>query len=176
MKRIFLLPVIALVSFTVPNWKIKTETSEVKFKIKNFGAWVDGTLSGLEGSIHFDPSNPGQSTINGSVDVSTINTGNTGRDKHLKNEDFFDVTKYPRMTLKSKSIKKEGNDYVMDADLTIKATTKHISIPFSFTAADSDKGLFKSEFSIDRTEFSLGGTNSPMGTTVKITLFVPVYK
>lgn len=176
MKKMMLIPLVALLSFNVPTWKIKTETSEVKFKIKNFGSWVDGSLSGLEGSIHFDPANPAQSSITGSVDVSTINTGNSGRDKHLKNEDYFDVTVYPRMTLKSKSIKKEGNDYIMEADLTIKATTKHISVPFSFTAADGDKGLFKSEFSIDRTEFSLGGTNSPMGTTVKISLFVPVYK
>src|SRR5215216_5478431 len=124
MKRmLFVLPLVFL-AFTVPAWKIKTDTSEVKFKIKNMGSWVPGTLGGLEGNIHFDANDLSHSTISGSVDVSTINTENSGRDKHLKNADFFDAPTYPKMSLKSKSIKKDGSDYSMEVDLTIKSTTK----------------------------------------------------
>src|SRR5687767_228080 len=80
MKRLLLFVPIALMSFTVPQWKIKTETSEIKFKIKNFGSWVDGTLSGLSGNIHFDPNDLQHSSITGSVDVNTIDTKNSARD------------------------------------------------------------------------------------------------
>jgi len=163
-------------AFTVPVWKIKTDTAEVKFKIKNMGSWVPGTLGGLDGTIHFDPNDLAHSSITGSVDVSTINTENSGRDKHLKNADYFDAPTYPKMSLKSKSIKKGETDYVMDADLTIKSTTKTVSIPFSFTDAGDGKGLFKSEFSIDRVDYGVGEKGTVMGDVVNITLFIPVYK
>ena len=176
MKRIlFALPIIFL-AFTVPAWKIKTDTSTVTFKIKNAGSWVSGSLGGLAGTIHFDPNDLSHSTITGSVDVNTISTENSGRDKHLKNADFFDAPTYPKMTLTSKSIKKEGNDYCMEANLTIKAVTKTVTIPFSFVEADATKGLFKSEFSIDRVEYGVGESGVVMGNTVKISLFVPVYQ
>ncbi len=176
MKRlIFALPILFF-SFTVPTWKIKTETSTVTFKIKNAGSWVSGSISGLTGTIHFSPDDLANSTITGSVDVNTINTENSGRDKHLKNADFFDAPTYPHMTIKSKSIKKDGSNYIMDASLTIKSTTKTISLPFSFTPADATKGLFKAEFEIDRVEYGVGESGLIMGNTVKISLFVPVYQ
>jgi polyisoprenoid-binding protein YceI len=176
MKRLmFALPLLFL-AFTVPTWKIKTETSTVTFKIKNAGSWVSGSIGGLTGAIHFSPDDLANSTITGSVDLNTINTENSGRDKHLKNADFFDAPTYPHMTIKSKSIKKDGSNYIMDASLTIKATTKTISLPFSFTAADATKGLFKAEFEIDRVEYGVGESGLIMGNTVKISLFVPVYQ
>src|SRR5687768_5816296 len=100
MKRLVFLIPFTFLAFTVPTWKIKTETSEVKFKIKNFGNWVNGTIGGLAGTIHFDPNDVANSSISGSVDVNTISTENAGRDKHLKNADFFDAPTYPKMSLK----------------------------------------------------------------------------
>lgn len=176
MKRLaFALPFVFL-AFTVPTWKIKTETSEVKFKIKNFGSWVSGTIGGLAGTIHFDPNDLANSSISGSVDVTTIDTKNEGRDKHLKNADFFDAPTYPKMSLKSKSIKKNGTDYTLEASLTIKSTTKTVEIPFSFTDAGGGKGLFKAEFTIDRVEYGVGEKGTVMGDNVTIDLFVPVYQ
>jgi len=176
MKRVLFFLPLTFLAFTVPTWKIKSETSEVKFKIKNMGQWVDGTVGGLTGTIHFDPNNLAGSTITGSVDVNTINTGNSGRDKHLKNEDFFDAPNHPKMTMTSKSIKKEGTSYSMEASLTVRNTTKTVNIPFTFDAVDGSKGLFKSEFEIDRVEYGVGENGAVMGNTVKITLFVPVYQ
>jgi polyisoprenoid-binding protein YceI len=176
MKRLMFALPLAFLAFTVPTWKIKTETSTVTFKIKNAGSWVSGSIGGLTGTIHFSPDDLANSSITGSVDVNTINTENSGRDKHLKNADFFDAPTYPHMTIKSKSIKKSGNDYVMEASLTVKSTTKTISLPFTYTAADATKGLFKAEFEIDRVEYGVGESGVIMGNTVKISLFVPVYQ
>lgn len=176
MKRLMFVLPLTLLAFTVPTWKIKTDTATVTFKIKNFGSWVSGSLSGLTGTIHFTPDDLANSSITGSVDVNTINTENAGRDKHLKNADYFDAPTYPHMTIKSKSIKKSGNDYEMEASLTIKSTTKTITLPFSFVEADATKGLFKAEFEIDRVEYGVGEKGTVMGDIVKITLFVPVYQ
>jgi len=176
MKRFAFLIPLAFLAFTVPTWKIKTDTSTVTFKIKSAGSWVSGSLGGLAGTIHFDPNDLANSTITGSVDVSTISTENNGRDKHLKSADYFDAATYPKMTIKSKSIKKDGSDYSMEASITIKSTNKTVSIPFSFVEADATKGLFKSEFDIDRVEYGVGESGMVMGSTVKISLFVPVYQ
>ncbi len=174
-KLIYILP-LALMAFTVPTWKIKADTATITFKIKNAGSWVSGSLGGLTGTIKFSPDDLTNSSITGSVDVNTISTENSGRDKHLKNADFFDAPTYPKMTIKSKSIKKSGTDYSMEASLTIKATTKTITLPFSFTLADATKGLFKAEFEIDRVDYGVGENGLIMGNTVKIVLFVPVYQ
>src|SRR5215207_847486 len=107
-KRLLFATPLLFLAFTVPTWKIKTETSEVKFTIKNAGSMVPGTIGGLTGAIHFSPTDLANSSVSGSVDVNTISTENSGRDKHLKNADFFDAPNYPKMFLKSKSIKKEG--------------------------------------------------------------------
>ena len=175
MKRLLLFIPITFLAFTVPTWKI-ADTCTVTFKIKNAGSWVSGSLSGLTGTIKFDPNDLSNSSITGSVDVSTIDTKNSGRDHHLKNADFFDAPTYPKMTLKSKSIKKDGSNYSLEASLTIKSTTKTVTIPFSFVEADATKGLFKADFEIDRVEYGVGESGVIMGNTVKISLFVPVYQ
>lgn len=174
-KLIFVLP-LAFLAFTVPTWKIKTDTATITFKIKNAGNWVSGSIGGLTGTIKFATTDLANSSITGSVDVNTIDTKNGGRDKHLKNADFFDAPTYPKMTIKSKSIKKDGDNYSMEASLTIKNTTKTISLPFTFTLADATKGLFQASFEIDRVEYGVGESGLIMGNTVKIVLFVPVYQ
>src|ERR1700761_4442086 len=71
--------------------------SSITFKIRNFGFTVDGTVSGLQGTIKFDPSNLANAYFDVSVDATTINTGNEMRDGHLKKEDYFDVAHYTRI-------------------------------------------------------------------------------
>ena len=68
----------------IPGFVISDSGSTVKFKIKNLGVTVTGSLSGLKGKASFDPANLGQSSIESTVDVGTINTGIDLRDDHLK--------------------------------------------------------------------------------------------
>ena len=63
------------------------------------------------------------------VDVNTINTRIDARDKHLRSADFFDVEKYPKMTFKSTSIRKTGdNKYELKGDLTMHGITKPVTV------------------------------------------------
>ncbi len=65
---------------------------------------VRGNFRGFEGTIVVDNDNPANSTVNITIDASTITTGDDRRDEHLRSADFFDVENFPTITFKSTSI------------------------------------------------------------------------
>ncbi|BDH60043.1 polyisoprenoid-binding protein [Lysinibacillus sp. PLM2] len=94
------------------------------------------------------------------LDVASINTRNTDRDNHLKGADFFDVEKYPSITFKSTSIVKDGDDYKLTGDLTIKDVTKPVTFEVEFGGKGTNPwGVevygFEAEAKINREEFGL---------------------
>ena len=170
MKKIivlFTLLIIISYAFTAANIITK---SQITFQIKNLGINTHGTIGGLKADFHIDPANPATSTINASVETNTINTDNSMRDKHLKSDDFFDVEKYPVITLKSTAIKhKSGDNYTGSFNLTIKNKTRGIEIPFTYTGA-ADKVSFKCSFKINRLDYSIGSNSFTMGDQVTINI------
>lgn len=150
--------------------KVSNADSKISFVIKNLGVNVDGTLQGLKGKINFDPTNPATSVFDVTVDVSTINTNNQRRDKHLKSDDYFDVAKYPVMRFASSQIvAKGGNHYKAIGTLTIKNVSKKVGI--DFTATPSAKTYtFTGSFTINRRDFSVGGNSMIMGDMVSVQL------
>lgn len=146
--------------------------SKVRFTIKNMRINVDGTLKGLKGKMHFDPKNITTSAFDVTVDVNTINTENAKRDAHLKKEDFFDAAKYPTIRIvTSQIVSKGGDSYKAVGTLTIKNVSKKIG--FDFTATPAASGYeFKSSFTINRRDFSVGGNSMMMGDIVTVNLGV----
>ena len=87
------------------NYIIDTPHSAAQFKVRHMMiANVKGEFSKLSGTVSFDPADPTASTVEATVDVSTINTRDAQRDEHLKSEEFFDVNKHPQITFKSKKV------------------------------------------------------------------------
>lgn len=173
--------IIALLLFPVAgfsqaasSWTI-LNTSSVTFTIKNFGSNVDGRLSGVTGSIHYDATDLKGSKFDVKVDVSTINTENTKRDNHLKNEDFFEVETYPYITFTSTSIEKDGDGYKVTGKLKIKNVEKTVTIPFYVTQS-GNKAVFKGDLEVNRVEYGVGGSSMTMGDTVTITISVSATK
>lgn len=145
--------------------------SSVTFKVKNFGFNVDGSFSGLQGKIVFDPKDPSRSSMDVSVDAATVNTDNSSRDGHLKKDDYFDVQNYPRIRFVSTSVTSgKSGSYTVAGKLTIKATTKDISFPFTVTPKGDDY-LFNGEFTINRRDFGVGGS-STISNSLTVTLAV----
>ena len=154
---------------------IATDTgSSVKFKIKNLGVTISGSFKGLKGNIQFDPSNLPTSTIEATINASTINTGIDLRDDHLKKEEYFDVKNHPQIRFVSTKItpsNKSGTLFVF-GKLTIKNITKDISFPF--TATPQNNGfLFNGEFKINRRDYTVGGSSFTLGDnlTVQLSIF-----
>jgi len=154
----------------VVNAQTSATRASVTFEIKNMGITTGGSLGGLVTKINFNPNNLDASTIEASVDVGNINTENSGKDEHLRSADFFDVARFPRMTLKSVALKhKRGNNYTGTFALTIKGKTKQIDIPFTYL----DKGAtaeFKGTFKINRLDFGVGSSSMILSDEVTVNL------
>lgn len=106
-----------------------------KSHVGTFENWT-GTLTVLDGKII---------SAKGTVDPASVKTDSAGVDKHLKTDDFFDVAKYPEITIVSKTI---GDGNVV-ADLTFRGVTKEISFPANITS-----NSIAAEFALDTTPFA----------------------
>ena len=162
MKQIFLiLSVIISASSVTAQFKPMDHGSTVQFKIKNFGFTVNGSFSGLEGNIQFDPAHPDQGHFDVSVDAASVNTDNSMRDDHLRKETYFDVKTYPRIRFQSTKILPDGKagNFIVSGKLTIRNITKEISILFLATGADTGY-IFKGNFRVNRKDFQIGGSST----------------
>jgi polyisoprenoid-binding protein YceI len=167
----FILFIGCTISISAQQYKPIDAKSEIKFIVKNFGLNTPGTLSGLKGSIQFNPSDLSNASFNVSVDVNTINTGIEMRDTHLKHEEYFYTEKYPTISFTSTAIKANNDGYIVTGELTIKGISKNISFPF--TAVTQNGGmLFTSNFSINRKDFDIGGSSAVLSNNVDISLKV----
>jgi polyisoprenoid-binding protein YceI len=159
----------------IPIWTINQQASKVNFTIKNFGSEVHGTLGDLKATIHFDERDPKRSSFEASVKVSTISTGITKRDKDLMKPKYFDEAKYPEITFHSDSVTTSGNGYKTVGMLTIKGKSIRKEIPFTFELKGNSR-IFKSQFTLQRLDFGIGGSGPIMGKDVNVSLEVVAEK
>jgi len=110
----------------ITTWKLDPAHSHAEFKVKHMMiSNVKGSFTGLSGTLYENPADPTLSTVEASIDVATVSTGDTQRDAHLKSADFFDAEKYPTMTFKSTSVKPNGDGgYNVTGDLTLHGATR----------------------------------------------------
>ena len=149
--------------------------SKIHFVIKNFGIKTGGQLTGLKGEIYFFTTDQAACRFNVSVSTSTIDTDNESRDKHLKGEEYFDVEKFPEITLESTKVEKTNKTgdgyYFLSANLTIHGIIKPISFPFH-AEKQNDGYLFTGEFEINRLDFGVGENSAVLSNTVTVSLSV----
>jgi polyisoprenoid-binding protein YceI len=88
---------------------------------------VRGDFTKTTGTINYDSANPSASSVEASIDLSSIHTRDEQRDAHLKSADFFDVEKFPTMTFKSTSVTASGNGGIVTGDLTLHGVTLPIT-------------------------------------------------
>ncbi len=149
------------------------EESKIHFVIKNIGINTGGDISGMKGTIKFNAKKPASASFDVTTNVSTIDTDNERRDKHLNEADFFDAEKYPQIRIVSTKILpgKDLKNFIFKGKLTIKNVTKDITFPFM---AESKKGvaLFKGSFEINRLDYGIGKQSATMSDKVKVSLTV----
>jgi polyisoprenoid-binding protein YceI len=114
---------------TVTTWKLDPAHSHAEFKVKHMMiSNVKGSFSGLSGVLNLDESDYTHSTVEASIPVATLKTGDDQRDGHLKSADFFDAEKFPTVTFKSTNIDSTGGaDYQVTGDLTLHGVTKSVT-------------------------------------------------
>ena len=89
---------------------------------------VRGSISGITGTIVWDEKDPSKSSVEATMDTTTVNTNNPTRDTDLKSDKFFNVAKYPTMTFKSTSVKRVDGKLQVVGDLTLAGVTKSVTL------------------------------------------------
>jgi polyisoprenoid-binding protein YceI len=176
-----------LAGLSVGTWNVDPSHSRVGFVARHLMvSKVRGSFASFSGTITV-ADDPLASTVDASVDIASVSTGDEGRDGHLLSADFFDAEQFPTMTFATTSIRQDGDDYVLVGDLTIKGVTKQVEFELEFEGVNTDpwgntKAGFEAETEISRKDFGLewnvaletGGVL--VGDKVKITLDIQAAK
>ena len=165
----FLLSLCFIFAFSMGTAQtIDTDNSKIMFEVTNMKLNdVDGTFGGMKGEIAFSADDLANASFNVCIDAASVNTDSEKRDHHLRNEDFFDVEKYPTICFVSESITKSGDEFVAKGKLTLLKTTKEVEIPFTF-----DGSKFVGRLEILRLEYGLGADTGTfmVGDEISITI------
>ena len=109
------------------TWVPDKAHSEVTFSVLHLSlANVRGRFGNIGGSVVWNESDVTKSTVNVTIDVSTVDTGVAPRDADLKSPNFFDVAQFPTATFVSTRIAKDGNGLTISGDLTVHGVTKPV--------------------------------------------------
>jgi polyisoprenoid-binding protein YceI len=111
------------------TWNLDPAHSHAEFKVKHMMiSNVKGSFSGITGTLKLNDPDPAGSSVNASIPVSTLTTGDAQRDGHLKSPDFLDAEKFPALTFKSLTVDRlEKGAYTVSGELTIHGVTKTVS-------------------------------------------------
>ena len=101
-------------------------------------ATVRGSFTDFTGTAHVDTANPAGSKVEVSIVADSISTGNEQRDGHLKSGDFFESEQFPNITFTSTDVSRDGDEWLITGDLTIKGVTHSIAVPFEFSGSAQD--------------------------------------
>ncbi|MCJ7841021.1 YceI family protein [Lederbergia sp. NSJ-179] len=175
---------------TISKWAVDTAHSSVEFSVRHMMvSKVKGAFNQFSAEVEADANDLTTAKISFEIDVSSIDTNNDDRDKHLRSADFFDVENYPKLTfLSTKVEKKRGNQYALTGDVSLHGVTKPetFNVTFEGLAKDPMSGAEKAGFSVEgslkRSEYGLTW-NAPLETggvlvsdEVKITLDIQAAK
>ena len=121
------------------KWAIDPTHSEIGFKVKHMMFTnVSGTFAAYDATITTEDDNFENANFEFSANIDSISTNNLDRDNHLKSGDFFDADNFPKLTFKASSFTKDGDDYEITGDLSIKEVTKLVKFPVEFSGLMKD--------------------------------------
>lgn len=114
------------------------------------------------------------STLDVIIETKSLTTGNSLRDEHLMEEDFFDANKYPKIEYHSTSLAAGDTSYIAIGELTLNGSTNDLNVPFLHTGKgnkdDEAFEVFEGNFEFDRTEYGQEAS-SGVGNIVKVTFY-----
>ena len=146
---------------TATKWVLDPMHSEVQFKVKHLViSTVTGSFKTFEGELTTENDDFEGADISFSLDVNSIDTNQEQRDGHLTSGEFFDAAAYPKITFKSTSFTKDGDEYTLAGDLTIKDVTKPVILDAEYGGSAADfygntKAGFEINGKINRKDFGL---------------------
>lgn len=162
-------------SLTAQEFNVDAVHSTILFRVKHLNcSYAYGRFNEMTGKFLLSKAHPETSSIQVEVNMASIDTANTDRDKHLKGPDFFNVAQFPKASFKSTKITAKGeHQFLVEGELTMAGVTK----PVHFTATLTGEGPspigdqrqgFEAEIMFKRSDFGLKYALQMLGDDVKL--------
>lgn len=144
------------------TYTIDPKHSFEMFEISHFGlSTIRGRFDKTSGTLDYDPAAK-TGSVDVTIQVASVTTGDTERDAHLQTAEFFDAANHPTITFKSKTFRFEGDRLsAIDGDLTIRGVTKPVTLGVTHAickshpiynvpacGASADTGIKRSDFGV----------------------------
>ena len=155
--------------YVAGTWAIDPIHSEVGFSVRHMMvSKVRGKFEKVEGTFVTGPTEL-ESSVNAVIDAASITTSQSDRDNHVRSEDFLAVEKHPHITFQSTGVRKEGDDYFIDGNLTIKEVTRPVSLSLEINGFGPDayggtRAGFSAKGEISRKDFGVSFNGVIPGT------------
>ena len=153
--------------------------ASINFSIQHLGySYLTGRFNNFSGDFTYDPKDVAASTINVTIDTTSVDSNHAERDKHLRSGDFLNVEKFPKATFVSKKIvPDDGDEFDVVGDLTLNGVTKSITIDVDKVGEGKDpwggyRVGFEGETEIALKDFNITKDLGPASQTVKLELHV----
>jgi len=167
------------------TWTSDPNHSEVDFSISHLTVSnIHGRFGHVAATIAYNEADVTKSTVNATIDVTAVDTGEDARNNHLKSPDFFDVATYPSATFTSTSVAKGGNGLLINGNLTLHGVTKPVVLN-----AEGPRGPapgmdhkphagFSATTTVKRSDFGIGGKfpSAAIGDDVKLNIELEIVK
>jgi polyisoprenoid-binding protein YceI len=143
------------------TWTIDTTHSEVGFSVRHLMvSKVKGKFTEFSGTF-VTGENPLDSSVEASVVLSSVDTGNVDRDAHLRSADFFETDQHTLLTYHSTGVRYDGDDFVVDGELTLRGVTREVPLKLEIhgfqpvTPFGDTRTGFTATAEIDRRDFGV---------------------
>jgi polyisoprenoid-binding protein YceI len=161
-KVIFAVAALFATTFTQAQWNVDKSHSSIGFSVSHMVvSEATGVFKDFAGTVTSTKEDFSDLKGEFTIQAASINTDDDKRDEHLRNADFFDVTKYPTITFKIGDMKKlNGNKYSLEGDMTMHGVTKKIKWDLTYNGTVKDlykmtRAGFKATTVINRKDFGL---------------------
>jgi|ERR1700683_1032809 len=188
MRRVLPALAVALV-FTLTaaaqeTWQLDPPHSSAQFSVRHLGvSTVRGAFTKVSGTVQYDAANPAKSSLQATIDATSVDTRVEARDNDLRSANYLDVKKYPTITFQSKRVEAAGAGKLkITGDLTIHGVTKEVvldvdgpSSPIKDPWGNQRMGA-SATTKINRMEFGVAGAPGMIGDEITITLDIEMVK
>lgn len=161
------------------EWHFDPAYTTVEFVVRNLWYNVKGRFNVLEGVIVLDEDDVRRSTVTATIKASSINTGNSRRDVHLRAADFFDAEKFPDIEFKSTRVERGQDRDSLELDGTLIVNDKPVPVTLAVNEMDRSRSPKGEEFiyysattELDRFAFGINHWRGLIGRRVKVTINV----
>ncbi len=190
MKRLAILT--GILAITAPlalaqtsTWAIDPAHSELDFVVRHMSVSnVHGRIGNIQGNVVMNDTDATKSTVNVTIDTTTVDTGVSQRDTDIKGKDFFDIGQFPTATFTSTKVVKNGTHLTVSGNLTLHGVTRPVDLDVDGPSAPvpgmdhKPHSGFSATTTINRKDFGVGPNfgAAMVSDEIKLTIELEVVK